>query len=62
MDSQQEYEQFLVKFSKTIRDIKDDFKNLSPENQQRISQEANAILRSYGRAMTLEDLMQKQFW
>ena len=62
MDSQQEYEQFLVKFSKTIRDIKDDFKNLSPENQQRISQEANAILRSYGRAMTLEDLMQKHFW
>ena len=60
MNSQQEYEQFMVKFSKAIRDIKDDFHHLSPENQQRISKEANAFLREYGRAITLEDLMRKR--
>lgn len=62
MNSQQEYEQFWLKFSKTIRDIEDDFNHLSPENQQRISQEATAILRSYGHTITFEDLMREHFW
>lgn len=61
MNPQQEYEKFLAKFSKTVYDLKNDFNNLSPENQQRIAQEANAILREYGRAITFEDLMQT-YW
>ena len=59
MNSQQEYEQFLVKFSKIIRGIKDDFNHLSPENQQRFAKDANAVLRGYGYVITVEDLMQK---
>lgn len=58
MNSQQEYEKFLAKFSKTVHELKNDFNNLSHENQQRITQEANAVLREYGRAITFEDLMQ----
>ena len=58
MNSQQEYEQFLVKFLKTVQDTKDDFNHLSPENQQRFAKEVNAVLRGYGYAITVEDLMQ----
>lgn len=61
MNSQQEYEQFLAKFLKTIRDIKKDFNDLSSGNQQRFAQEANAVLKGYGYAITVEDLMQKCF-
>ena len=59
MNSQQEYEQFLAKFLKTIQDIKDDFNHLSSENQQRFANEANLALKGYGYAITVEDLMQK---
>lgn len=61
MDSQHEYEQFLAKFLKTIRDIKNDFNHLSPENQQRFAKEANAVLKGYGYAITAEDLIRKHF-
>lgn len=59
MNSQQEYEQFLAKFLKTIQDLKSDFNDLSPENQQRFAYEANAFLKGYGYAITVEDLMRK---
>lgn len=61
MNSQQEYEQFLAKFLKTIQDIKDDFNHLSSENQQRFASEASTVLKRYGYAITVEDLMQKHF-
>lgn len=59
MNSQQEYEQFMAKFFKAVRDTQNDFKNLSSENQQRFAQEANAFLKSFGYAITVEDLMWK---
>ena len=61
MNSQQEYEQFLAKFLKTVQDIKDDFNHLSSENQQRFANEANLALKVYGYVITVEDLMQKCF-
>ena len=61
MNSQQEYELFMAKLSKTIRDIKDDFNRLTPENRQRFAYEANAFLKGYGYAITVEDLRQKYF-
>lgn len=61
MNSQQEYEKFLAKLLNTIRDIESNFNNLSPENRQRFTQEANLFLQRYGYAITFEDLMQKYF-
>lgn len=57
MNFQQEYEQFMAKLFKSALDIQSDFKNLSFENQQLIAQKANAALRRYGHAITVEDLM-----
>ena len=57
MNSQQEYEKFLAKFLKTVQDVRRDFDELSPENQQRFLQEANKFLKGYGYAITVEDLV-----
>ncbi len=62
MNPQQEYDIFMVKFAKSLKDIKDSFNSLSFENQQRFANEANTLLRSYGYAITVEDLMRYNWW
>ena len=62
MNSQQEYEQFMAKFAQSLKDIKDGFNSLSLENQQRFANEANTLLKSYGYAITVEDLMRYNWW
>ena len=44
MNSQQEYEMFMLKIAKAVHEMRDDFSKLSPENKQRFAQAANAFL------------------
>ena len=62
MNSQQEYEQFMAKFHKTMRDIQEDINRLSPENKQRVENEANAFLKQFSHAVTLRDIMSQKRW
>ena len=62
MNAQQEYDIFMVKFAKSLGDIKNEFNRLSFDNQQRFVNEANTLLRSYGYAITVEDLMRNNWW
>ena len=59
MNNQHEYEIFLEKLLEKIRDIRSDFHYLSEENQQRFIQETNALCRSFGYTIAIEDLMRK---
>lgn len=59
MNSQQEYDLFVAKVSNAVQDIKDDFDHLSPENQKRFAETASALLKGYGYAITVEDLLRK---
>lgn len=59
MNSQQEYELFMMKFLKLIRDINDDVSNLSPENQQRFAREVTRFLNEYGIAVTVDTVIHK---
>lgn len=59
MNSQQEYELFMLKIAKAAHDIQDAFDKLSPENKKRFAQRANAFLRGHGVAVTLDELMGK---
>lgn len=59
MDFQKEYNQFLAKFLKSAQEVQNDFKRLSPENQQRFAQQASVFLKGYGIAISVEALIQK---
>ena len=62
MNSQQEYEQFMTKFWKAARDVQEDFNRLSPENKQRVENEADAFLKQFSHAVTLRDIMSQRNW
>lgn len=47
MTSQQEYERFVAKFSRTTLELKSDFGHLSVENQRRFTTNMNALLKYY---------------
>lgn len=57
MNSQQEYEMFMVKAAKAFADIRDAFDELSPMNKARVMQEANVRIRALGYTITIEDLL-----
>ena len=59
MNSQKEYDEFIAKALKAGQDIRNDFDNLSEENKLRFRQQANAVLKGYGYAITIEELMQR---
>ena len=62
MNSQQEYEQFMAKFHKTMRDIQEDISRLSPESRQRVEAEAIAFLKQVSHAVTLQGIMSQGNW
>ena len=61
MISQQEYENFVAKLSKTAFDLNAEFEKLSVENQKRFAENMNVLLESYGFAAALKYLQQDDF-
>lgn len=61
MTSQQEYERFVAKLSKTAFDLKAEFEKLSVENQKRFAENMNVLLESYGFSAALKYLQQNDF-
>lgn len=62
MNSQQEYDVFVAKLAKAVMDLEKDFYHLSPENQQRFLSTTNTVLRGYGCAVTIEELIRRGIW
>lgn len=57
MNSQQEYEKFMASFFDKVRELQNEFSDLSEGTKQRVSQEANAYLKGMGYQVVFEDLM-----
>ena len=61
MTSQQEYEKFVAKLSKTAFDLNAEFEKLSVENQKHFAENMNVLLESYGFSAALKYLQQNDF-
>ena len=61
MTSQQEYEKFVAKLSKTAFDLNTEFERFSVKNQKRFAENMNVLLESYGFSTALKYLQQNNF-
>lgn len=53
MHSHKEYDEFVERFLKAVREIEDDLETLTPEDKQRFMDNANSILKAHGYSVTI---------
>ena len=57
MNSDREYAEFYIKFTKHLSEIQNEYEKLSPRVQYRIAQDASVYLRLRGLELTADTLM-----